>query len=97
MFFDTGDKTECFGCEACLQICSKSAIHMQEDSEGFRYPVIDLTKCIHCGMCRSICPHEHMPDKNEKNEPLFRSSFFVLSDQPQPPKPKGKPSKGLAP
>lgn len=71
MFFDTGDKTECFGCEACLQVCNKSAIHMQEDSEGFRYPVVDLTKCINCGLCRNVCPHEHIPNKHERDKYVF--------------------------
>ncbi len=71
MFFDTGIKTECFGCEACVQICSQSAIHMQEDSEGFRYPIIDLNECIHCGMCRRVCPYEHLPKKNDQNKYAF--------------------------
>lgn len=63
MFFETKEKAECFACEACFQICPKKAIQMQEDEEGFRYPVIDTKKCVNCGMCRRICPHEHLPKK----------------------------------
>lgn len=71
MFLDTGDKTECFGCEACVQICGKHAISMQEDEEGFRYPVIDMSSCVNCVMCRNVCPHAHMPEKHEHNKYAF--------------------------
>ncbi len=71
MFLDTGDKTECFGCEACVQICGKNAISMEEDAEGFRYPVVDMSSCVNCGMCRNVCPHAHMPEKHDRNKYAF--------------------------
>ena len=40
-YLDDGNKNNCFGCEACVQICPKGAISMVEDEEGFRYPKID--------------------------------------------------------
>lgn len=46
----------CCGCTACYAICPKSAITMQEDSEGFKYPAIDKSKCIDCGLCCKVCP-----------------------------------------
>ena len=55
-FLDTGEKAHCFGCEACAQVCRVGAIRMSEDEEGFRYPEIDQSKCIHCGKCRKVCP-----------------------------------------
>ena len=45
-YLDTGKIENCFGCEACQQICPKNAISMIEDKEGFRYPKIDKNKCI---------------------------------------------------
>ena len=42
-------KEECCGCGACLDICSKDAIRMVVDREGFRYPKIDKNLCIDCG------------------------------------------------
>ena len=63
MFLDSGNNTECFGCEACAQICSRAAIKMIEDNEGFRYPVIDKTLCVNCGLCRKICPNDSLPVK----------------------------------
>lgn len=50
------NKIDCYGCEACANICPKSAINMVQDEQGFRYPKIDLTKCIDCGMCKKVCP-----------------------------------------
>ena len=50
------DKSKCNGCHACKQICSKHAIDMVEDDEGFLYPNIEYEKCIDCGLCEKICP-----------------------------------------
>ena len=71
MILDTGNKSECFGCEACQQICPKHAITMQEDEEGFRYPLIDESLCIRCNLCRRACPHAEMPEKHKDNKYAF--------------------------
>ena len=71
MFLGTGNKAECFGCEACQQACPKHAITMQEDKEGFRYPVVDETSCIHCSLCRKACPYAVMPEKHRNNKYAF--------------------------
>ena len=71
MFLDTGSKPECFGCGACQQVCPKQAIKMQEDNEGFRYPVIDGTVCVHCSFCRKACPYAMMPEKHRENKYAF--------------------------
>lgn len=49
-------KNLCTGCGACCNVCPKKAIKMVEDSEGFKYPVIDKTKCINCKLCLKTCP-----------------------------------------
>ena len=38
-------KTECYGCSACVYSCPFGAITMEQDREGFRYPVVDEEKC----------------------------------------------------
>ncbi len=48
-------KHECYGCYACKEICPANAIIMEEDAEGFRYPVVDEEKCINCGVCNKAC------------------------------------------
>ena len=30
-YLNSNDKSQCFGCEACVQVCSKAAIAMVED------------------------------------------------------------------
>lgn len=54
-------KGQCCGCTACAMICPVQAITMQRDEEGFRYPVIDPEKCIHCGRCYDACPTQRAP------------------------------------
>ena len=49
-------KNDCFGCSSCVQICTKNAIKMQYNSQGFLYPFIDEYKCIECGVCLTHCP-----------------------------------------
>lgn len=50
------DKSNCCGCTACACICPKNAITMEADVLGFKYPHVDLTLCIDCGLCEKICP-----------------------------------------
>lgn len=49
-------KEECCGCSACAAICPKQSITMQEDEEGFEYPVIDANRCVKCRACIAVCP-----------------------------------------
>lgn len=71
MYLDTRNNTECFGCEACAQICGVKAIYMKEDDEGFRYPMIDAAKCVNCGLCRKVCPYEYTLEKEKDNKYVF--------------------------
>lgn len=63
-FLLSGLKEECLGCEACIQVCGHNAIKMDEDNEGFRYPVIDESKCVSCHLCNKVCPVESSPEKH---------------------------------
>lgn len=70
-YLDTQEREICFGCEACSQICSKAAISMVEDKDGFRYPVIDISKCVDCGLCRNVCPYGCMPVRYKDDKYVF--------------------------
>ncbi len=59
MYLKSRLKETCTGCRACEDICPKNCISMQEDKEGFVYPVIDDEKCIHCHLCEKVCPGKY--------------------------------------
>jgi ferredoxin len=66
-------KHECYGCYACKEICPTNAITMEEDKEGFRYPVVDEEKCIDCGACDKACIRKtnHKIEYTEKYPKVF--------------------------
>lgn len=44
----------CTGCMACLEVCSKNAIRV-EDKQRYFNAIIDTDKCINCGACQKVC------------------------------------------
>lgn len=53
---EISNKVDCSGCEACANVCPKQCITMSPDEEGFRYPVVEKSRCIECHLCEKICP-----------------------------------------
>lgn len=65
------NNTICCGCGACEQICSKHAISMRSNKEGFLYPKLEESLCVDCGLCSKICPELHAADSlNPTGYPL---------------------------
>lgn len=62
------EKNKCCGCTACENICPKSAISMQYDDYGYKYPVIDQIKCIDCGLCQRTCQFRHSEIEDKYDE-----------------------------
>ncbi len=60
-YLESTNKTKCYGCGACAQICNQDAITMQSDEEGYLYPTLEEDKCTNCGLCIKVCPisNEH--------------------------------------
>ena len=58
------DRRECSGCTACASICVHDAITMQADAMGFKYPVVDSSKCVNCGLCEKVCAFNPDYDKS---------------------------------
>ncbi len=46
---------DCCGCTACMNVCPHDAITMLPDTLGFKYPIVDETKCVDCGLCEKVC------------------------------------------
>lgn len=63
---------KCVGCQACQQICTKDAIKMIENEEGFLYPDLDEKKCIKCGQCNKVCPVSVENQFNIENQKGFK-------------------------
>lgn len=72
------NKNECCGCSACFQKCPKNAITMEENQEGFLYPVVDENKCINCGLCKKVCPQ--LNNYNKKNTDYPKSFAMYNTD-----------------
>ena len=69
-YHHTNEPKDCCGCRACEQICSRHAITMQENAEGYYYPVIDESSCVDCGLCEKVCPMQANQIENT-NQPIF--------------------------
>lgn len=70
-YLNSYKKQECFGCEACVQVCNVSAIKMKDDDEGFKYPSIDDKKCVNCGKCKKVCPYDRSLPHNKREKYTF--------------------------
>lgn len=46
----------CTGCGACKVSCPKQCISLLPNAQGHLVPQIDLSQCIHCNLCRKVCP-----------------------------------------
>lgn len=68
IYLKTKRKETCNGCTACAYICPKKCIEMKSDDEGFIYPVVDESKCIHCGKCLTAC--SNTKEQNNKIVPI---------------------------
>lgn len=47
---------ECTGCIACVNVCSKNAIHMICNEMAVPIACVDEQLCVNCGTCLKTCP-----------------------------------------
>lgn len=58
-------KEYCTGCGICTYSCPKRAIKMEVSLEGFFYPEVDSSLCVHCDLCNKVCPSLNKPAVGE--------------------------------
>ena len=46
---------ECTSCQMCAAVCTKDAIKIRLNEDGFYRPYLDSGKCIDCGLCVKVC------------------------------------------
>lgn len=51
---------------------------MQEDTEGFLYPVVDECICVDCGLCERVCP---VLNQSSEREPLEVYAAFNKNEE----------------
>ena len=70
-------KENCVGCAACENVCSVGALAMKVDEEGFSYPFLDESKCVHCNKCVKVCPVLNHPYDNNK----LKAEFYGMKSR----------------
>ena len=74
------EKHNCTGCTACASVCPVNCIKMEQDEEGFLYPVSG-PECIHCGKCEDICPIKNEKKwKTEENISIQQAYCGITKD-----------------
>ena len=71
-------KKDCNGCQACVSVCPLNCINTEVDKEGFSYPVIDQSRCVHCNKCLSVC-RESEREYEKGNEKAYAA--FAMDDK----------------
>ena len=75
------DKANCTGCGACYSICPKKAITLKEDFSGFKYPTVNVDKCVNCNLCEKVCPEINMVcTDNSYAEPIVKAAWNLDND-----------------
>lgn len=55
------EKDKCTGCMACIDVCFKDAINIEDSLLAYN-AVIDTEKCVHCGACSRACQKNNSID-----------------------------------
>ncbi len=54
------EKNKCAGCMACVDVCPKKAISIQDELSSYNAVIEDT--CVDCGLCHKLCPQNNTPE-----------------------------------
>jgi len=54
----------CNGCMACVEKCHRNAITIKDDLKYYN-ALVDIKKCVDCGLCTKVCPRENDNDMSK--------------------------------
>lgn len=72
------NKKDCCGCYACITCCPVACIEMQDDTEGFAYPVVNVEQCLDCGLCEKVCP---VLNNQQSRKPIYVYAVKAKSEE----------------
>lgn len=64
----------CAGCAACIAICPREAVRLEENHAGFYEAAVDTEICNQCGRCRTVCPQV----SPKTGTPIQKCELFAL-------------------
>lgn len=73
-----GKNTSCYGCGVCSTSCPKNAIKIELSDEGFWVPIVDLNKCIDCGICDKVCAYNDADYCTPKDRRVFPLAYAIV-------------------
>ena len=70
---------ECTSCQMCAAVCPRNAINIELNLYGFYRPVIQIDKCINCGLCLKVCYRFDKAIKMTEDENLLQMPLYAAS------------------
>ena len=61
------EKDMCTGCMACIDKCTKGAIHIEDSLKAYN-AIIDPSKCVGCNLCYSVCQNNNSINLSKPQE-----------------------------
>lgn len=52
---DASALRQCTSCQMCAAVCTRGAISIRLNEDGFYRPYVDKDKCTDCGLCTKVC------------------------------------------
>lgn len=74
----------CTSCQMCAAVCTKDAITIRLNEDGFYRPYLNADKCIDCGLCVKVCykfdPDVKVTSVEEKNKITVKSAQYKQNE-----------------